>query len=256
MPGSDDHEQFRFGENGELTEPDDEEDDGPTLRDDGEPMGRFQVKSGENMFLMTSLLYKSVRRSDELRASLAAWSLARSGYEKHCFRTLKTIAMEDIRSDSLVPVLVHRFEQWAGEYGPVEWGAIKAALALARAPSSREGDWAKWYFEICAEERLKDDPDERFTFPEVPDEVYDRHVQSERSRDRGMGHFMLSSSKVTDETDLGKQFKRHILQHEDFTDDPEEIEEAIKTIEAGEHDDPPEDQNQSLSECKADSPDR
>jgi len=248
MP-SDNAEQYRFGTDGQLEEPDDEDDDGPTLRDDGEPMGRFQVKSGLSMFLMTSQLYKSIRRSDELRSAHAAWSLSRSGYENHCFATLKTIAMEDIRSDSLVPLLVHRFEQWAGEYGPIEWGAIKAALALARAPSAREGDWAKWYFEICAEERLKDNPDERFTFPEVPDEVYDRHVQSKQSRDRGMGHFMLSSSKVTDESDLGKQFKGYILQHEDFTDDPEEIEQAVTNVEPGEHDDPPEDQNQSLSDC-------
>jgi len=254
MP-SDNAEQYRFGTDGQLEEPDDEDDDGPTLRDDGEPMGRFQVKSGKNMFLVTSALYKGVRRSDAMLSSWAAWSLARSGYENHCFETLKTIAMEDIRSDSLVPVLVHRFEQWAGEYGPVEWGAIKAALALARAPSAREGDWAKLYFEICAEERLKDDLDERFTFPEVPDEVYDRHVQSERSRDRGMDHFMLSSSKVTDESDMGQQFKRRILQHEDFTDDPEEIEQAVDNVEPGEHDDPPEEQNQSLSKCGTDNSD-
>jgi replication-associated recombination protein RarA len=245
---SDNAEQYRFSDSGELTEPEGEEDDGPTLRDDGEPMGRFQVKSGKNMFLITSLLYKSIRRSDQLRAAYAAWSLARSGYQKHCFKTMKTIAMEDIRSDSHAPLLVHRFEQWAGDYGPVEWGAVKSALALARAPSSREGDWARLYFDICAEERLKEDPDERFTFPEVPDEVKDMHSQEGKKLGRGMRHFMMSSSKVTDESDLGKRFKRRILQYEDYTDDPDEIEEAVADCDPGEHDERPE-QNQSLSEC-------
>jgi len=247
MP-SDNAEQYKFGNDGQLEEPDDEDDDGPTLRDDGEPMGRFQTKAGYNIFLLSSCLQKSCRRSDPELAAWSAWELTRSGYSGHVFKRLHTIALEDTRSEDPVALLVHRYEQMAGEYGPEEWATMEAALALARAESSREADWAKWYYEIAAEERLKDNPDTRFSFPEIPDEVFDRHVSSKRSRDREMGHFVLHSSRVTDETDIGQEWKRRILQHEDFTDDPEEIEQAVANVEPGEHDDPPEDQNQSLSE--------
>jgi hypothetical protein len=138
----------------------------------------------------------------------------------------------------------------AGEYGPEEWAAMEAAIALARADSSREADWAKWYFEICAEERQKEDPDERFLFPPISeyDEVFDRHTRKGSKLGRDMGHFVKHSSRVTDETDLGKGYKRRILLHEDFTDDPDEIEEAVANLENGVHDERPE-RNQSLSEC-------
>lgn len=249
MPGSDDHEQFRFGENGELEEPDEEDDDGPTLRDDGEPIGRFQTKSGYNMFLVSSCLQKAVRRSDAELAAWSAWELTRSGYEGHVFKRLNVMALEDIASHDPVALLVQRYEEMAGEYGPREWAAIEAAMALARAESSREADWAKWYYEIAAEERLKDDPDERFRFPDIPDEAKDKHTQEGSQMGRDMAHFVLDSSRVADESELGQEWKYQILQYEDFPDDPEEIEQAVANVEPGEHDEPPEDQNQSLSKC-------
>jgi len=255
MPGSDDHEQFRFGENGELTEPDDEEDDGPTLNDWGEPLGRFGTKCGESMFLVSSALQKGARRGHVALSCWAAWELVRSGYENHCWNRLNTIALEDTASHDPVALLVHRYEEMAGEYGPKEWAAMEAAMALARAESSREADWARVWFEAVAEERVKDDADDKYSFPTIPDEAYDKHVSSERSKDRDMGHFVKHSSRVTDESELGQKWKRQIIEHEGFADDEETIKQAVANVEPGEHDDPPQDQNQSLPECRTDSSD-
>jgi len=255
MPGSDDStEQFRFGENGELTEPDDEEDDGPTLNDWGEPLGRFGTKCGESMFLISSALQKSVRRSDERRAAAYSYELVRSGYHGHLWKRLRTMCLEDIASHDPVTLLVLRYEELAEDFGKTDWGgevaAIQAAIALARAESSREADWARWWFQAVAEERVKDDADDKYQFPTIPDEAYDKHVSSERSKDRDMGHFVLHSSRVTDETDIGKAWKRNVAVHEGFADSPEEVEQAVANVEPGEHDDPPEDQNQSLGDMR------
>jgi len=259
MPGSDDHEQFRFGENGELEEPDDEDDDGPTLNDWGEPLGRFGTKCGESMFLISSALQKAVRRSDERLAAFCVWELVRSGYHGHAWKRLRTMVLEDIQSEDQVALLVHRYEQLAEEFGKTDWGgevaAIQAAIALARAKSSREADWARWWFQSVAEEHVKDNADDKYQYPTLPDEAFDKHVSHERSKGRGMGHFVLHSSRVTDETEIGKAWKRNIAVHERFADSPEEVEQAVANVEPGEHDDPPEDQNQSLSECRTDSSD-
>lgn len=254
MPGSDDStEQFRFSQDGELEEPDNDDDDGPTLNDWGEPLGRFGTKCGESMFLISSALQKAVRRSDERRAAAYSYELVRSGYHGHLWKRLRTMCLEDVASHDPVMLLVLRYEELAEDFGKFDWGgevaAISAAIALARAESSREADWARWWFQTVAEERGKDDADDKYQYPTIPDESFDKHVSHERSKGRGMDHFVLHSSRVTDESELGQEWKRHIIQHEDYTDNPEEIEQAVANVEPGEHDDPPADQNQSLSEC-------
>lgn len=250
MP-SDNAEQYRFGNDGQLEEPADEEDDGPTLNDWGEPLGRFGTKCGKSMFLISSALQKSIRRSDERRAAAYSYELVRSGYHGHLWKRLRTMCLEDIASQDPVMLLVLRYEELAEEFGKTDWGgevaAISAAIALARAESSREADWARWWFQVVAEERVKDDADEKYSYPDIPDESFDKHVSHERSKGRGMDHFVLKSSRVTDETASGKHWKYEILQHEDFTDDPEEIEEAVATLEPGEHDEPPQ-ENQTLTD--------
>lgn len=250
MPGSDDHEQFRFGENGELEEPDDEDDDGPTLNDWGEPLGRFGTKCGESMFLVSSCLQKAIRRSAPHLAGWASYELVRSGYHGHLWSRLRTICLEDIASHDPVMLLILRYEELAEDFGKTDWGgevaAVSAAIALARAESSREADWARWWFQAVAEERVKDAADDKYSFPTIPDEAYDKHVSSERSKDRDMGHFVKHSSRVTDESELGQKWKRRIIEHEGFADDEEAIEQAVANVEPGEHDDPSEDQNQSL----------
>lgn len=252
MPGSDDHEQFRFGANGELTEPDDEEDDGQTLNDWGEPLGRFGTKCGESMFLISSALQKAVRRSDEQRAAAYSYELVRSGYHGHLWKRLRTMCLEDIASHDPVMLLVSRYEELAEDFGKTDWGgevaAISAAIALARnGESSREADWARWWFQTVAEERVKDDADDKYQYPAIPPEAKDKHTQEGSRMGRDMGHFVLHSSRVTDETDIGQEWKRQILQHEDYTDDPEEIEQAVTNVEPGKHDEPPE-HNQTLDE--------
>jgi replication-associated recombination protein RarA len=259
MP-SNNAEQYKFGKDGQLEEPDDEEDDDPALNDWGEPLGRFGTKCGKSMFLVSSALQKAVRRSDEQRAAAYSYELVRSGYHGHLWKRLRTMCLEDIASHDPVMLLVLRYEELAEDFGKTDWGgevaAISAAIALARnGESSREADWARWWFQTVAEERVKDDANEKYSYPGIPDEAHDKHVSSSRSKDRDMGHFVLHSSRVTSETDIGQEWKRMILEHEDFTDEPEEIEQAVANIEPGQHDDPPEDQNQSLSECGADSSD-
>jgi hypothetical protein len=151
-------------------------------------------------------------------------------------------------------LLVLRYEELAEDFGKTDWGgevaAISAAIALARnGDSSREADWARWWFRTVAEERVKDNTDDKYSYPDMPDESFDKHVSHKRSKDRGMGHFVLHSSRVTDETDIGKAWKRDIAVHEGFADSPEEVEQAVANVEPGEHDDPPEDKNRSLTEC-------
>lgn len=239
--------QLKFTADGGLEEQPEDEDGGPTLRDDGEVMGRFQTKSGMNMFLVTSALWKGIRRSDPEVSAWAAWELTRSNYHKYCFSKLKTIALEDIRADDPSVLLVDLYEEWADEHGPWEWCAIRAALALARAPSARESTLAKLYFEFAAEECQKDDPDPRFSFPEIPDEAYDLHSREGKRLGRDRAHFALSATRVTDETTWGQMLKRRVLEYQDFIDDPEAIEEAVKNVEPGEHDEP-EQINQSLDD--------
>lgn len=65
---------------------------------------------------------------------------------------------------------------------------------------------------------------------------------------RDMPHFVLHSSRVTDESELGQTWKRSIIEHEGLADDGKAIEHAIANVETGEHDDPPEELNKSLPE--------
>lgn len=248
MP-SNNAEQYRFGNDGKLEEPDDEDEDGPALNDWGEPLGRFGTKCGESMFLVSSALQKGARRGHVALSCWAAWELVRSGYENHCWNRLNTIALEDTASHDPVTLLVHRYEEMAGEYGPKEWAAMEAAMALARAESSREADWARVWFEAVAEEWVKDDAEDKYSFPTIPPEARDKHTQEGSRMGRDMGHFILHSSRVTDESELGQEWKRRIIEHEGFADDEEAIEQAVANVEPGEHDDPPEGPNQSLSEC-------
>jgi len=226
------------------------------LREDdwGEPLGRFGVKSGESMFLVSSALQKAVRRSDEQLAAYAVWELVRSGYHNHAWKRMRVMLLEDILSDDQVALLIHRYEQLAEEFGKRSWegklAAIEAAMALARADSSREGAWARRWFETVAEERVKEDADEQYQFPAIPDEAEDQHTREGSERGRDTEHFVLHASRVTDESDLGKQWKRKSIEHEELADDPDQVEQAVSNVEPGEHDDPPEDPNQSLSEIE------
>lgn len=252
MP-SDNAEQYRFGNDGQLEEPDDEDEDGPALNDWGEPLGRFGTKCGESMFLISSALQKAVRRGDEQLAAFCVWELVRSGYHGHAWTRIRTMCLEDIVSHDPVMLLVLRYEELAEDFGKTDWGgevaAISAAIALARnAESSREADWARWWFQTVAEERVKDDADDKYSFPTIPPEARDKHTQEGSRMGRDMGHFVLHSSRVTDESELGQEWKRLIIEHEGFADDEEAIEQAVVNVEPGEHDDPPEDQNQSLTE--------
>lgn len=242
---------MRFGKEGKLEEADDEEEEQPEVDDWGEPLGRFGTKSGESMFLISSALQKAVRRSDEQLAAYSSWELVRSGYHNHAWKRMRVMLLEDIKSDDRVALLVHRYEQLAEEFGKRSWegklAAIQAAIALARADSSREGAWARRWFETVAEKRVKEDADERYQFPKIPDEARDKHTREGSKRSRGKKHFVLHASRVTDESELGKQWKRRSIEHEELADNPEEIQEAVANIDPGEHDEPTQ-RNRSLSE--------
>ncbi|UHH24192.1 hypothetical protein [Halobacterium noricense] len=144
-------DQLRFGENGELKEREEESQSTANLKDDGDPMGRFQTKGGFSIFPVSSLLQKSVRRSDEELAAWAAWELVRSGYESMFWKRVLTIATEDIsvRDDvttqirSLYKLGTGQENATSGWSGDEERGricAIRAALTCAQAESSRLSD--------------------------------------------------------------------------------------------------------------------
>lgn len=69
-----------------------------------------------------------------------------------------------------------------------------------------------------------------------------------------MSHFVLHSSRVTEESELGRQWKRGIIEYESFADDEESIQQAVVKVEPGEHEDPT-NPNESLLESTTDSSD-
>lgn len=85
------HDQYRFGDDGELEEPDnDDRGDEEQMNDLGEEMPWYETKAGFRRDVMSSLFQKAVRRSDDETAAFAAWELVRSGEGRDTRRTTGT----------------------------------------------------------------------------------------------------------------------------------------------------------------------
>lgn len=228
----------------------------PRLNDFGEPLGKFGVKSGSDIFLVASAYQKAVRRSNEELASWSAYELCRSGYGNYFWKRTSIISVEEIESGDSSLLEVQALEQMAKEKWDVgEWEgivcAIRAAITLARAPKSREHVHANRVFTAMKNERMaaaNENRDPEYDFPELGDECFDQHTQAGRSQGRGFKHFMVHSSRLTGETELGLKFKEFLMNNvekaypdKDIRQDQiteEDIETALTPVEPGEHDEP------------------
>ena len=152
----DDGRQATFGPDGSI-----EADTPPSAtgeNDFGEESGPDETDGGYSRYAVSSLLQKAVRRSDEETAAWAAWELARSGYAWNLWDRLALYVVEDLRAGHRVGLLIERYERLATDrWEPDEWRgrlcAIHAALAAARAPSTREAAYADEYFRLASERR-------------------------------------------------------------------------------------------------------
>ncbi|MDL0126121.1 hypothetical protein [Halobacterium salinarum] len=226
---SDNSDQLRFGDNGELEHSSEEQNSSDNLRDDGEPMGRFQTKGGHSIFPVSSLLQKSVRRSDEKAAAWAAWELVRSGYESMFWKRMLTIATEDISVENDVTTQVRTLYKlgtgqedatsgWSGEEERGRVCAIRAALTCAQAESSRLSDYMNNTFERIADERVTAAEEGRAPAYDFPagdldpgseyDVVFDTHTSQGSGMNRGYRHFLVHSSRTDSMADMEAWFKR------------------------------------------------
>jgi hypothetical protein len=249
--------QTTFGSNGELEEPEptstDEDDSG--LKDDGTEMEKYDTKGGSNQYIVGSALQKAIRRSDEELAAWCAWELVRSGYGWWYWNRLSIIAVEEAVSQDDTVVLVDTLERMAKK----KWSmddfkgmvcAVRAAIACARMPKSREHVHARRVFTAMKNERVQAEQEDRepdYDFPQIPDEAYDQHCLGGRKQNRGFHHFMVHSGRLDNETEMGTGFKEFLMRNvemaypdKDISQDDiteADIETAITPVESGEHDD-------------------
>ena len=226
-------DQFRFGDEGELKEPepDDDGDEEPTYNDFGEEQAWYETAGGYNRFEVTSLLQTCVRRGDEERAAWCAWELVRSGHAAKFWERTILYIVEDLRACSQEALLIDYYHRLATErWDPQSWEgrvtAIHAALTAARAPASRESTHADDYFRQVAEERAEareEDRDPEFDFPVSDDDLQlgekydvalDQHTYRGQNRGRDWGHFWSRAARVgpQGEPELSRKWQRRRLE--------------------------------------------
>ena len=188
-----------------------------TTRDDqrtndfGDALGEHETKGGYNRYDVSSLLQKAVRRSDEECAAWAAWELTRSGYAWNLWDRLALYVVEDLRAGEDVALLIDRYERLATErWDTDEWErrlcAIHAALAAARATSTREATYANDYFERVAAERAearKSGREPAYDFPVGDlepggefDVAFDQHTYEGKRMGRDGRYFTVHGARV------------------------------------------------------------
>lgn len=264
---SDSNDQYKFGDDGELEEPDDDDEDDEQTNDFGEPMEWYETKGGLRRDVISSLFQKAVRRSDDETAAFAAWELVRSGpkHEGHYWNRVVLACIEDLVAGNEATEHVLRYEKLAkNRYEGDPWVrrlcAIAAALVAARAQSSRATTHANGYFSNTMEDRARakqDDDHEPLYDPPVSDEeldpdgkigsiVADKHSYPGAGRGRGWPHFRLHGARIGPqrETALGEKWWRRVLEydHPDYAyREPEEAfsdQEIDHAVEPTAEDDP------------------
>jgi len=238
-----DERQTTFGADGELSDRPPEatgENDFGEERAEGETMGGF------DRYTLSSLLQKAVRRSDEEVAAWCAWELARSGYGWNLWDRLNTFVVEDLAAGP-VATQVARYEELADEWGE-ESGrgrlcAVQAALACARARSTREASALVGGFADVAEARAeaRERGETGPSFPVEPgdlavgeryDVALDGHTGPGSAAGRGVRFFRTDASRVgpEGETDLGARWKRLRLGLADEAYADDEVERALAPV--------------------------
>ncbi|RJT05473.1 hypothetical protein [Halococcus sp. IIIV-5B] len=232
---SDDTQTTLGGGEAAIDEGDDE--DEPRTNDFGDELGEHETRGGYSRYTVSSLLQKAVRRSDEECAAWAAWELTRSGYAWNLWDRLALYVVEDLRAGDEVVLLVHRYERLANDHwSPEEWEgrlcAIHAALAAARATSTREATYANDYFERVAQERAEArragrEPADDFPVGDLEpggefDVIFDQHTYEGAKMDRNGRYFTVHGARVgpEGESDLGERWRRRSLDLDDreYTD--------------------------------------
>ncbi|MFC7095933.1 hypothetical protein [Halobaculum marinum] len=220
--GDDESRQMTFGADGEISERSPDADD---TNDFGDPKAADETDGGYNRYAVSSLLQKAVRRSDEEVAAWAAWELARSGFAWNLWERLHLYVVEDLRAGQDVALLVERYETLATErWEPNEWRgrlcAIHAALACARATSSREGPNADEFFRNAAAARAEADETDTEPAADFPvgefepggeyDVAFDKHTGEGSRLGRGAEFFKTHGARVgpEGEDDLSARWQR------------------------------------------------
>ena len=241
----DEGRQATFGADGELSE---RSPDADGTNDFGEPKGADETDGGFNRYAVSSLLQKAVRRSDEEVAAWAAWELARSGFAWNLWDRLALYVVEDLRAGDDVALLVERYEELATErWEPAEWRgrlcAVHAALACARATSTREGPNADEYFRNVARERAE--ARERGEEPAVDfpvgafepggeyDVAFDKHTGEGSRLGRGARFFKTHGARVgpEGENEHSAAWQRENMRMHDVDFTEAEIDHAVAPVE-------------------------
>lgn len=241
---TDEGRQATFGADGELS---DRAPDADDTTDFGEPKGSDETDGGYNRFDVSSLLQKAVRRSDEETAAWAAWELARSGFAWNLWDRLTLYVVEDLRAGEEIALLVERYERLATErWEPSEWEgricAIHAALACARARSSREAPNADEYFRHVAAERAAAaaegrDPEREFPAGDLGpggrfDVAFDKHTGEGARMGRGGRFFKVHGARVgpEGEDDQSARWQRANMEMREESFSAAEIEHALSAV--------------------------
>lgn len=238
-----DERQATFGPNGELS---DRPPEATGENDFGEERGENETMGGFDRYALSSLLQKAVRRSDDEVAAWCAWELARSGFGWNLWERLNTFVVEDLAAGS-VATQVARYEdlaaEWGEESGRGRLAAVQAALACARARSTREAAALVGGFADVAEGRAaaRESDDEGPSFPVDPEDLavggrydvaLDGHTAAGAAAGRGVRFFRTEASRVgpAGETDLGARWKRLRLSLEDDGYTDSEVERALEPV--------------------------
>ena len=243
-----DDRQATFGSDGSLeteTTP-----DATGENDFGEEKDANETDGGYSRYAVSSLLQKAVRRSDEEVAAWAAWELARSGYAWNLWDRLNLYVVEDLRAGDEVALTIERYEELATErWEPDAWKgrlcAVHAALAAARARSTREASNADAYFgavaDIRAEARERgEEPAHDFPVGDLDpdgefDAVFDGHTGEGSKRGRGTRFFKTHGGRVgpEGEDEQSARWQRlAMLLDEEIEYDEAELDRAVEPVDA------------------------
>lgn len=243
---TDDHRQATIGADGELSDRSPDADD---TDDFGDPKAADDTDGGFSRYAVASLLQKAVRRSDEETAAWAAWELARSGFAWNVWDRLNLFVVEDLAAGQRVALTVERYEELATErWEPGEWRgrlcAIHAALACARARSSREASNADEYFRNVAEIRADaaadgEEPPHDFPVGEFEpdgrfDAVFDGHTAAGSERGRDAAFFKTRGARVgpEGEPDHSARWQRLNMAFHDADFDESDVRRALAAVDA------------------------
>ncbi len=237
--------QATFGSDGELDTARDPE--ASTENDFGETKEANDTDGGYNRYAVSSLLQKAVRRSDEEVAAWAAWELARSGYAWNLWDRLNLYVVEDLQAGHEVALTIERYEQLATDrWDEAGWKgrlcAIHAALAAARATSTREAANADEYFRKVAavraearnadEEPVVDFPAGNLEPGGEFDAIFDSHTGEGSRLGRGKRFFKTRGARVgpVGEDDQSARWQRLSMVLDEIEFSEEEIGHAIDPV--------------------------